>query len=327
MKIKDLVLVLTSILSVGCASVLQEDDRKLPSAIDANYPTAEVSVCGERFNGLGYCQLKKGQKWSDMNLKLQTYYEGSYRIYSDSTCSLKLDQTKEYKESEIINFRFEGVADKSCLIGFVVSPKFPEQGDQTFPFYSFEGYVWVSVIEPGDVEINKISKSPEKFSPTWSIPVDTNDSSVRVLFRGCANTQYDKVHYKNSGRIMLQAEEVLGRPVQFQDRCILVGKIKRSEGDIWLRWLIWGYSDKFTPLSEPGINIQGDKIIVHPGKFVAVVALDQPDKDRQIKAPEEAKPLEFDFDRNKPAIMRLLTSKGRSLIGEYQTTTSFIWKK
>jgi len=90
--------------------------------------------------------------------------------------------------------------------------------------------------------------------------------------------------------------------------CMMEGFINSSAFvDVDFNVLVAKYNAEFTQLPIPVVKINGDKIEIIADDAVSIVSLDN-----EYEIDYEAK---FDFDRTKPHVIRLLTVKGRSVIG------------
>ena len=60
---------------LGCQEVQLRNDGALPAA-RSNYPTVEMTACGQRFHGLGFCEIQANENPNKIDLSVQTYFLG-----------------------------------------------------------------------------------------------------------------------------------------------------------------------------------------------------------------------------------------------------------
>lgn len=301
---KVLLLSMLLLLASGCAGKLRPDTTML--ATKANYPTAEIHACGQRFVGIGICPIVRG---SAITVGVQGYYQGSVRIDSQR-CNLAVSQ--RYAGSGEIKQTI--TPTDSCLIDFVVSPEYPREDKSGLVIGSLKGRLYVKVLDPGNSYQTLVSKIPVGTSAVFAIRTpETTDT--RVVFRGC-DTGFDKTVTLTGGTLPVTSSELLDvkTPVSCVFEGVALGVVPARLG-----WQAWWYDPAFNPLPTPAVTINGNKIKVVGDPGVSIIALNQKyviDREATFK----------NFDPTKPNILRLLTVGGRLALGQWNGK-EFVWTK
>lgn len=104
-------------------------------------------------------------------------------------------------------------------------------------------------------------------------------------------------------------------------RCILEGLVVNPEfKNLQFSVVIAQYSTLFAPLPFPTVKVVGKELQVIGDASTGVIALNE-----SYAMGREAK---FSFDATKPHVLRLLTAKGRSVLGEYSPSNkSWRWQQ
>jgi len=291
-------------LGTGCGSL--RPDPVLP-AIEANYPTAEITACGKRWHGLGVCSIVKGKNYSDLKIGIQVYHAGTLVIDSKD-CDVNV--TMSYSKTEVIPVHIPGIADRNCIISATVSPKYPDEEKQDIRVYSFRGYLAIRALDSKDDDwegyVRKVTKS---FSSEIKLWVGEEADKVRLVVDGCGREEsYDESHTAFSGWITFNLKNILPTGL-VPKTCILEGFARTGIfRDLLFNVGVAKYDPKFRTLPKPIIKIDGKKLTVIASKAVSIISLnDQYEVDMEAKFEN--------FRPNGPNILRLLTVAGRSLIG------------
>lgn len=297
-----LVVILLSVS--GCGKMLRPDS--VIPASQANYPTAEFNACGKKWQGLGFCSLDEGKSYSDINFQIQGYHSGTIRVTSVD-CSID-DDFIRYDGSQSIPFSIPGIAKKSCLISFVVSPEYPKEYNSGLVVNSLKGHLWISVGSPTKIREGFTSKVQEDADEILPLQVDA-PGEYRVAFRGC-ETKYDKVHEVGEDKlIQIHLKDLLVKESFGVSSCIYAGGIEDSSKSVrYITWMVFGYDKKFVPLPHPVIVFEKENILIKADVNVSVISLDD---DYQIDNEATFKK----FDRTIEHTLRMITVGGRLLIG------------
>lgn len=308
-KLKTVALLfVVSVMFTGC-SHLREDPVAIP-AIEAGYPTVEIIACGNRWNGLAICKVRKGEPYSTINLKIQTYFEGTVAVDAKN-CDIDLAPPISYENSELLEIKLPELANRNCLISVTVSPKYPREESQDIKVYSYRGHIAIRVVEDNEMGWHgRIAKVTGSFSEIMDIFVGTQ-TGVRVVASGCGTRIYDKMFSTPNGYVSIPVHNIVSSNLGVKT-CVIEGFIRDSQyDDILFNIILAKYNKKFVPLPTPVIEIRGNnEIRIKGDEAVSIVSLND-----KYEIDMEAK---FDFDPNKQNVIRLLTVKARSVIG--------IWK-
>lgn len=280
--------------------------------LEANYPTAEFSVGDQVFHGLGEVSLVKGDALSGLQFKVQGYFDGAIRVDS-SRCDVHISQ--RYKNSESVIIPLIGPAAETCLFDITVSPTFPNQSSFFGKVYELKGELLVKVLEYGEIWYGFSGKVRRDGEARIFIPVQTEDQSAQVVFRGCG-VSYDQTIDIFDKTVDMSTIDLM--PDVKKERCVLEGFVRYEEIRIKkVTWRLWGFDPDFSPLSEPVIVEKDDKLFVEGDPTVAAISLDN----EYLLGPEA----DFNFDNKKDHILRLITVKGRSILCRYLTKRGKWW--
>lgn len=301
---KTLLLLLPLIFAIGCAGKLRPDTT-MPAA-KANYPTAEIHACGQKFVGIGICPIVRG---SAITVGIQGYYSGAIRIDSER-CHIATSQ--RYSNSGEV--RQTLVPTESCVVDVVVSPEYPDEAKSGLAIGSLKGRLYIKMLEPGNSYQTMVSKIPLGTSQTFAIRTSEFADS-RVIFRGC-DTQFDRTIAPINGVITIGADELIAAKDPIS--CIFEGVVF-GNAVYRLGWQAWWYDAAFNPLPIPDIAVNGNKIKIVGDAGVSVIALNQ-----KYVINKEA--TFTNFNPAKPNILRLLTVGGRLALGQWNGR-EFIWTR
>lgn len=295
-------LVILSFVLSGCAGHIRPDP--VMPAIQANYPTAEFSACEKHWNGLGICSLEKGARLDSLNVEIQGYYQGTIRVYS---AACQIDDVFRYRDNQRVRYTIPGAADTNCLIGFTVSPEYPDESESGVVIHSFRGYIWIGVDAAENIHQNFTSKYVEDGDAEIAVVVP-EAGAYEVAFRGCGMdfgpTMVDSVN----GVVRLSLKQ-LGADDGIQ-KCVAQGGIRKDGFLNYVSWMIFSYDKKFVPLATPSVVLTSKKFDISADSVVAVVALDD-----EYVIGNHGK---FRADRSQSHVVRVLTTGGRSLYGVWK---------
>ena len=295
----------------GCSSAKLVQDPSMP-AIKANYPTAEMRACGKRWHGLGTCAVKRGDPLESVDFKVQGYYRGTITVES-KTC--QVSQTVSYENNALVHFSIPGLAAQSCTISVTVSPEYPKRKDEDVVVYSFRGHVHVRVHE-GNLWAGYTLKAAGLWQKTLAINVG-GTGPVRVLAAGCG-IQYDQNLNLVSGKLEFPLHDAVDRSAP--GYCVLSAAVTDPQyEDLLFTAFVARHDPSFAPLAIPAVSIDGDKIVVKAENSVSIVNFDD-----EFKIAQSGK---FKWDKNQAHVIRLLTTAGRSVIGEYTPTGGWKWSQ
>lgn len=306
-KLKTMALLFVlSVMFTGC-SHLREDPVAIP-AIEAGYPTAEIIACGNRWNGLAICKIKRGEPYSTINLKIQTYFDGTVAVDAKN-CDIDLEPPISYENSQLLEIKLPELANRNCLISVTVSPKYPDEESQDIKVFSYRGHIAIRVVEDELDWYGKIFKVTGLFDASMNIFVGT-PTSVRVVASGCGTRLYDKTIPTPNGYLEIPVHDIASANLGVKT-CMIEGFIRDQQfKDILFNIVLTKYDERFVPLPTPIVEVTGGEIRIKGDEAVSIVSLnDKYEVGMEVK---------FDFDVNKPNVIRLLTVKARSVIG--------IWK-
>lgn len=308
--LKPALLALLAILVTGCGSVTLRPDAGM-AAIEANYPTAEIYAGDHHFVGLGIVEVPYGSNVSDLDVAVQGYYQGRMRVVS---ASLGLDKSFTYKGNMKVRTMAESTVTLPALIGMVVSPSWPGQSNQVIEVHPLQGWLVVNPARPGEKWSYLATKSPEEINAWIELPT-RGMSSIDVVSPECGVSK-ELPTTGDTTRITLDALGV-GPGTK---RCVLQLAISGSAGIKYALWAAWRYSKDFRPLSQPTADFYEQKVDIQAETSVTVVSVDE-----QFKVSDSGT---FNFDQDVPHVVRLLTVKGRVLVGEWiPARKDFAWKQ
>lgn len=293
---------------VGCANKLRPDSSSL-SAIDANFPAAEFEACGKLWHGLGVCAIEEGRPLEDLGFKIQGYYQGSVRVDS-ADCSV--DGVYSYNDNSKIENIVSGSASKSCVITFTVSPEYPKQDKQDLVVSGFRGHLRIKVVKPKTATALYVFRQPQTFKKMWKINVHEKNP-VMFYTRGCGNSTDIELTPDKDGFIEYPLEKILSGKMQ---TCVIEAVVQsKIYKDLVISALVSSYADVFTPLPIPVLDFKQGKLTlgIDADPATSVLSVGNEYKfgyQETFKLPDSEK-----------KIVRVLTVKGRSVLGIFDPST------
>lgn len=280
------------------------------SAIEANYPAAEIVAGGERFNGLGILQIPAGTPMADLNIYLQGYYKGTFTVDSENC---QVHEKFQYDGFALHKIILSGTFRKSCYLDIVASHEWPKETSSGLKISAVKGRVWL--IATSKQVFTKISKAKDVIGGSIFIP--SAESKIKVIFRGC-NSRYDQKLDVFGGFAEIDLTDIIELATGL--KCGLVGAAIDARTKFAIYWMAWVHDIQFTPLPVPNLVHEGNKLEVKAGPGVSIIALDN-----GFEVSDEAS---FKIDWSKPHVLRLITVKGRLAIGEWDPAAKeWSWKR
>lgn len=309
-------------LAIGCGGKKLKNDPVIPAVI-ANYPTVEFRACGKIYHGLGICYLEEGQEFKSIDFRVQGYYQGTGRFYSRD-CGL--DLTFTYKNSELVTVKIPSSTPvKSCAFNVTLSPEFPKEFKSDLAVYSIKGVLLVRLQNGNEKWVGETRRVTGSWKSFLNLDTYIESGNAEVHIRGC-DIKYDKVLPFNSGKLKIELSEAVKKASRAD--CVLEGVafIKGLE-DLTFTVLVVQYATQlpddpkwkdfgFGPLAIPVVEFSKDKINITAGDNVTVISVDG---EYALKQSES-----FAFDKNKPHLIRLITIKGRTVLGYWDVISQEI---
>lgn len=314
MKLVHIVLLLTAVTGCGTLSKLR-DDPVIPAAV-ANYPTLEFSACGQTFHGQGVCYLQKGQPFDSVELRVQGYFQGTGRVVSQAC---KLDYTFTYKDSELIRVNLpNSEPEKNCAVNITLSPEYPPEWRSGIEVYSLVGVLGVRLQSGEEVWQGETRRLTGNWKSNLHLSLGPAHEKPRVVIRGCG-VSYDRVLSAPGGHLYIPLEDAVKR--QERASCIAEGVALSKGVDFTFTVIVTQYATElpldpkwrgygFGPLAIPVVEMGSSSIKLTGSDQVSVVSVDE-----NHKVSSEGK---FKFDKNQKHIIRLITVKGRTVLGFWE---------
>jgi hypothetical protein len=297
-------------LIASCGPDRLKPDPAEPS-LPRNYPSAEFYACGKHFVGLGRCSIHPGQDISEVALAVQGYHQGSVRAFSEA---LQMDFGYSYVGTSRYSIPLQGTIQEPVIVGVVVSPSYPGQTSDPIEVHPVMGFLLIDVERPGEDWSWQATKTPA--GTDASIDLDAHGADQLFVTAPECGVKESIELAAESYRLQLSSLIDTARP----GRCVFHMTLLGPEVVRYWTWMSWRYSDLYRPLALPALKTQDGSIEVTPEAGVAVIALDGI---WSLRAPAK-----FKFDESKPHTLRLLTVKGRVLVGEYDPMErNWEWKK
>lgn len=296
---------LVLLLFVVSCSIPIKPDPSMP-AIDANYPTAEIEYDGKIFHGMKVISVRKGEDLSKVDVFVRGYYEGVVKI-DGKRC--QISESSVYSKFGKIRIPFQGEASTSCVVGLLVSPKYPNADDVVTS--GFPGFVYLKVLDEGDSWVGKEVKVGHPFTKT--ISVKAGGESAKVFFRGCG-INADFSSQVVDGEVKFDVNQIAENRSQI---CVAEGLVQTETEEKLVSVLVARYVDDFIPLAIPSVEPDGNKLCITSDPVVSLVILFSGDSID-----------EFGSDRTCVKVkngdsIRAITAGGRSAIGV--VGEDFVW--
>lgn len=298
--------------AIGCASAKLVDDPVIPAAT-AGYPTLEFQACGNTFHGQGTCYIREGSPFNSIDLKIQGYFSGTGRVVSQA-CNL--DRTFTYKDSELIKIHLpNSEPTRPCVLNMTLSPEYPKEWRSGIEVYSLIGVLAVRLQDGLEEWTGHTRKLTGNWKSNLHLTLGPKIPDTQVVILGCG-PEFNKYIKAPDGDLYIPLEEAaLKKPGQ----CVAEGVAMNGEmPDQTFSALISQYATQlpndpkwkqygFGPLPIPVIQFFGNDIVVTGSDQVSVVGVDD-----DLRITNKGR---FKFDQRREHIVRLITVKGRSVVG------------
>lgn len=301
-----LIVLLNLMLFTSCGSKLVKDPSV--SVVEANYPSLEIHSPSKLNNGLAIVNFKEGQNLKDLKISVRGYFKGELRLFSDHC---QIDENIRYDDSRLIPLNFDVELFRSCLITAVLTVDYSKyQGTvKTYPLKGFIALVPEKKYEAG-LHTRKIMEDK-----TSIFNLKTNsDSEYRIVIRGCGISE-DFFRQPVNGNISIDLGEILGSGIR---TCYLDMAVLSDSEKLRHRFLLSIFSTQFTRLPKPKIDWKRkSKLKLTANNNVSVISVGN-----KYEVKRKAT-----FKYNKNDTVRLITVKGRLLLGTIQDKGRILWKQ
>lgn len=257
------------------------------------------------------CRIAPEQSYGDLKISVQGYYQGVVQIESDA-CGVSI--VRRYENNELVSVPTPPRAQTNCLFTFQVFPDYPNNSGVVVS--GFRGHLWVRMLPKDQAWVPHVLKKKGYWTHNLSF-FSGGVGPVQVTALGCGNDYFRPLPLTN-GYLKFPVHEAVN-PVMA--RCILEGLIVNPEyKNLQFSIIIAQYSTLFAPLPLPVVKVVGKELQVTGDASTGVIALDE-----FYSMGKDAK---FSFDPTKTHVLRLLTAKGRSVLGEYNPSSkSWRWQQ
>lgn len=303
-KLRSLLSLLAAVVvGSGCAGMRPDPS---PSAVDSNYPSAELYLRGELSNGIAVTSAFPGERWDSVNPMVQTYGKGILDVVS-TNCP-ELTQSFSYQENEKIQIRPKSghLFLDSCLITVTVRPQFPKSVSDGIEVYNLRGHFVIRSMESG-TWVGSSYKVTGAWQQEHVFQVPEETSRVAIVINGCGISHWRSERTVKNGQFKIALHEIsrgfLDRP------CILTGFYSTNLGaEADFDIVLVNYKPEFTPLAYPSIQEKPDKLNIDSDRIVSIVAVNKNYKISNAGS--------FSWNPEKRTIVRIWTNKGRTAFCE-----------
>ena len=293
-------LMIVSAVLVSCSQLV---DDPAPAASESNYPTVEIHAGGMVFHGLGVVPIQYGNDYSTLNISVQGYYEGTIKVDSKD-CDVH--ETRSYVDNELVRVPVFGPATRNCLFNFVLSPRYPKDESSGIKIHNFIGSLAVKVLDEDDKWSFRVLKATGNFKAVHSVEVNSDDE-VELIMDKCGGPFHGFLNPSNK-IVEIDLSVAIDKDTK---NCVLEGLLVQ-ENDFWKFTVPVSIYDKsFVPLAKPKLELETKDLKITADDVVSIISLDD-----KYKVKNEGS---FKFDPNTNHIIRILTVKGRSVIGFYNS--------
>lgn len=306
------------VFNAGCASSKKlNHDPNIP-AVAVGYPSVEFQACGNLYNGLGTCYLRKDQNLSLVNLKIQGYYKGTGRVYS---AECEVDESFTYTNHELVKVKLpDQLVKSSCIFNIILSPEYPKASESELEVYPLVGALVLRSAWADHIWRGEVRKVTGNWRSVLGLPLWSPENKAIVAVYGCG------IDYEQSLQVFDGLLEVpLEQAVLKTNKGLCIAEGMAVTGALWnyvftvpiaqyatslpdvLRWEGMG----FTPLSVPSIKVSGSNLSVASEESVSVIGLN-------TEFVLGNKALFMNFKTGEKNTIRFVTVKGRTIIGEWE---------
>lgn len=311
----------------GCQTHKLHNDPNI-AAVAVGYPSIEFQACGNLYNGLGTCYLRKDQSLSLINLKIQGYYKGTGRVFSEA-CDV--DQSFTYEDHALVSIKMpEGLVKRSCVFNMVLSPEYPNQYESGLEVFPLTGSLILRASHGEHIWRGEVRKVSGNWHSFLSLPLWSPTNRAYVGFFGCGRN-YEQFFDAYNGLLEIPLE--LGVIKEPNTVCVADGAAMTDAlWDYSFTVVIAQYATElpqvakwqgmgFTPLAEPSISLSGNSISILGEEAVSLIGLNG----LYVLG---NKAVYHNFERGKKGSIRLVTVKGRTIVGEWEPLKQeFKWIK
>ena len=242
---------------------------------------------------------------------VQGYFNGAIRIASPN-CNIA--ESRNYTNSSKITVSippFQG----NCLIVATMSPVFPNEKGSGITVSSIRGLFALRRDSLARQWVGRVGKLSFPAAGTFTIPVGPITTG-QVNLNGCGIDYSAPVNVFNK-QAVLKYQDFIKQGSW--SNCIADGFLSSKDyQDLLINALLITYSNSFTPLPTPTFSIKNDKLTVIGDAAVSAIYVDDT---YQIAAS-----IEVPFDSSVAHTVRLLTAKGRTVIGFWNPAKKdFTW--
>lgn len=297
------------LFGTSCGGKVRPDP--FPASSKSNFPSAEFKADGKLWNGLGFAELKKGESFEQVGLEIQTYYKGTLKIVGRD-CGV--NEVLRYGSSMRLPYKIPGIANKSCLVSFTVSPEFPGEQNQEVIVTSVEGHLFIRVSEPEEEWYGRSAKIREGGYFEFQLPAQGYEL-VPVLAEGCGKN-IDENFFVEHGTVRLPVTALVDQIIPRS--CIVHGAYFLGQEVRFFSLMIWIYSKDYVVLPRPFVSAKGKrKVLIEAADQVSVVSFGlqfEIDNEGTFEIPEEGDLFP----------VRALTVGGRTSLGEWHRKYNFV---
>lgn len=272
-------------------------------AIDAGYPTLEFEACGKLWLGMGVCRIAPGQSYSSLNINLQGYYQGTVQIQSEA-CNVSI--LRRYVQNELISVPTPSTATTDCLFTFQIFPEYPHEANTSISVSGFKGMLWVRMIPKAQAWKPALVRHSGHWVQNLSL-YSGGTGPVKVTAVGCNRDLASGPFLLSNGYLNFPLQNYVS---PMDSECVLEGLVINPQfKNLLFSVLVAQYSVSFAPLPIPVATVSNGFLEVNADPAVSVISLDD---DYKINNKTS-----FQFDASQPHILRTLTTKGRSVLGQW----------
>jgi hypothetical protein len=299
---------LLALLLIGCGAKPIHNDPSEPTT-DANYLSAEFSACGQVFNGIGICEIQKGKDLSDLNLKVQGYFDGAITMAATCAVDERLPSKIRYQKSARYDVPLSGRATETCVFTVLVSPEYPDEQNQPVDISSLKGHLFIKVVDAAGVSFSKSLKVKEGYNPSEIFSVKAEGREAEVIMKeATCGVDFKKTYPIVDGKFVVKVKDFL--PYVPMKTCPISGVFFVDNRPTRMTVFVNGYSRTFIPLAIPLVSLDGKELTIQAENAVAAVGVGS-----SMVVSNTAK---FTIDPTKSYIIRAVTVRGRSIIGIFR---------
>lgn len=289
------ILLFLSIFLYSCGGVVPDNGSVLP-AIRAGVPTVEIDGCGGIDKGLKICTVGREVNLVNLNISVQGYWEGKI-AYVTSGCPVELDESFLYSRHQKIKIPLAGVLDTDCLITVTLSPRYRGFESNGVIVWPIEGHIY----------LRSTSRLPVTQTNVTARDVGLlleADAPKRVVMQSSfCDINFDRVLDPERGLVEVRLSDLT--KLDEQKICIINGA--DVDDKKLILWYVAIHNPAYNFLPKPRITYSKTRITVEGSNDVTAIILNS-----EYKYGDKAK---FKFKKDKENILRMVTAKGRTVLG------------